>query len=83
MSKRLMEHREKHHLAQKGYVEIHMQRPFLNNKVGVWKILVVEIQTVSMCFDASSTHNFFLFFEKFRLLIFGGMSKFLKLIFFG
>jgi hypothetical protein len=43
----------------KGYAEIHIQRPFLDNKIGIGEILGMKIQTVCTCFDASSTHNFF------------------------
>ena len=46
----------------KGYVGIHIQRLFLENKIGIGEILGMKIQTVCTCFDAPFTHesSFFL-----------------------
>jgi hypothetical protein len=38
---------------------------------------------MSTCFSASSTYKIFLFKKKFKISIFGGVSKFFKLIVFG
>jgi hypothetical protein len=66
----------------KGYAEIHIQRPFFDIEKGIWKIIVLEIQTVCSCFGAPSTHGIFLY-KKTKISIFGGISKFLELIVFG
>jgi hypothetical protein len=42
-----------------GYAEIHIQMPLFNNKKAIQKIVVLEIQTVSTCFGASSTFKIF------------------------
>jgi hypothetical protein len=48
----------------KGYAEIHIERSFLDNKKGIWEIIVMKIQTVSTCLGVSFTHRFlFLFFK--------------------
>jgi hypothetical protein len=41
----------------RGYAEIHIQRPFLDNKKGIQKIVVLKIQMVRTCFGASSTYR--------------------------
>jgi hypothetical protein len=41
----------------KEYAEIHIQRPFLDNKIGIEEILGMKIQTIGTYFDASSTHG--------------------------
>jgi hypothetical protein len=41
----------------KGCAEIHIQRPFLDNKKGIGEIFEIKIEMVSTCFDASSTHG--------------------------
>jgi hypothetical protein len=51
-------------ICTKGYVEIYIQRPFLDNKKGIGKILVMKIQTIDTCFGVSSTNNLFLFLIK-------------------
>jgi hypothetical protein len=48
---------------KRGYAEIHIQRPFFDNKKGIERIVVLKIQTVRTCFGASSTYRI-LFFEK-------------------
>jgi hypothetical protein len=68
--------------STRGCAEIHIQRPFFDNRKGIQKKIVLKIQTESTCFGASSTYkNFFL--KKSKISIFGGISKFLKLIVFG
>jgi hypothetical protein len=47
----------------KGYVEIQIQRPFFDNKKGIWKILVVDIKMEGTCFGVPCLHRSF-FFEK-------------------
>jgi hypothetical protein len=49
--------------SAKGYTEIHIQRPFFENKNGIWKILGLKIQTVEICSSASSTHRNFYFWK--------------------
>jgi hypothetical protein len=39
------------------YAEIHQQRPFFDNKKDISKIIVLKIQTMSICIGASSTHR--------------------------
>jgi hypothetical protein len=52
------------------YAEIHIQRPFLDNKIGIGEILGMKIQTVYTCFGSpSTTHGSFLF-EKYQDLNF-------------
>jgi hypothetical protein len=62
----------------KGYVEIHIQRLFFDIEKGIWKILVLKIQTVCTCFGVPSTHGSF-FLKSTKISIFGGISKFLEL----
>jgi hypothetical protein len=50
-------------ICTKGYVEILIQRPFLDNKQGIWEIFVLKIQTSRTCFCASSIHGFFFFLK--------------------
>jgi hypothetical protein len=45
----------------KGYAEIHIQRPFFDNKNSIWKILGLKTQTVETCSNASSTRIDFYF----------------------
>jgi hypothetical protein len=49
--------------SARGCAEIHIQRPFFDNKKGIQKIVVLKIQMVRTCFGASSTYRIF-FFEK-------------------
>jgi hypothetical protein len=63
----------------KGYAEIHIKRPFFDIEKGIWKILRLKIQLVCSYFGAPSTHGSFVF-EKIKISIFGGISKFLELI---
>jgi hypothetical protein len=49
--------------SSRGYAEIHIQRPFFDNKKGIQKIAVLKIQMASRCFGASSIYKIF-FFEK-------------------
>jgi hypothetical protein len=41
--------------STRGYAEIHIQRPFFDNKRGIQKIVVLKIQMVRTSFGASST----------------------------
>jgi hypothetical protein len=43
----------------KEYIEIHIQRPFFDIEKCIWKILVLEIQTICTCFGDPSTHGSF------------------------
>jgi hypothetical protein len=47
--------------SSRGYAEIHLQRPFFDNKKGKEKIVVLKIQTVRTCFNASSTYKIIIF----------------------
>jgi hypothetical protein len=47
--------------STKGYAEIHIQRPFFDQKNSIWKILGLKIRTVETCSSASSTHRNFYF----------------------
>jgi hypothetical protein len=66
-----------------GYAEIHIQRPFFDIEKGIWKILVLKIQTVCTRFDVRSTHGSLFFLKRTKISIFGGIAKFLELIVFG
>jgi hypothetical protein len=41
----------------RGYAEIHIRRPFLDNKYSIWKNLGLKIQTVETCSSAPSTRR--------------------------
>jgi hypothetical protein len=47
--------------SARGYAEIHIQRPFFDNKKDIKKILGLKIQMVKTCYSASSTHTNFCF----------------------
>jgi hypothetical protein len=47
----------------KGYHEIHIQRPFFNNKNSIWKILGLKFQIVETCSSASSIRRNFYFWK--------------------
>jgi hypothetical protein len=65
----------------KGYAKIHS---FFDIEKGIWKILVLKIQTMCTCFGAPSTHGSFFFKKKkTKISIFGGISKFIELTIFG
>jgi hypothetical protein len=56
-------------ISTRGYAEIHIQRPFLDDKNSIWKILGLKIQTVKTCSSASSIHrNFGQFWAEFATL---------------
>jgi hypothetical protein len=57
--------------STKGYAEIHIQRPFFDNKNSIWKTFGLKIQTVETCSSASSTHWKFYFWKtlKSRFLV--------------
>jgi hypothetical protein len=63
--------------STRGYAEIHIQRPFFDNKNSIWKILGLKIQTVETCSNASSTCRNFYLKKNNKISIFGGISKFL------
>jgi hypothetical protein len=64
--------------STKAYAEIHIQRPFFDNKNNIWKILGLKIQTVETCSSASSTHWNFYFW---KLLKSWFLAEFLSFIF--
>jgi hypothetical protein len=45
----------------KGYAEIHIQRPFFDNKNSIWKILELKIQMMETFSSASSICRNFIF----------------------
>jgi hypothetical protein len=47
--------------SARGYAEIHIQRPFFENKKDIYKIIVLKIQMVNTYSSASSTHRNFYF----------------------
>jgi hypothetical protein len=70
-------------ISTRKYAEIHIQRPFFDNKKSIQKIVLLKFQMVRTCFSASSTYKIFFFEKKVKISIFGGISKFFKLIVFG
>jgi hypothetical protein len=52
--------------STRGYAEIHIQRPFFDNKNSIWKILGLKIQTMKTCSSASSIHRNFYFWNILR-----------------
>jgi hypothetical protein len=74
---------EKKIIFPRGYAKIHIRRPFFDNKKNIYKIIVLKIQKINTYSSTSSTHNFVLFLRITKISIFGGISKFLKLIVFG
>jgi hypothetical protein len=50
-------------ISVKGYAETHIQRPFFDNKISIWKILELKIWTVETCSSASSTRRNFYFWK--------------------
>jgi hypothetical protein len=75
MPTRRVEPWENHQFPQ-GYAEIHIQRPFFDNKNNIWKILGLKIQTVETCSSASSTCRNFYFWKNTKISFFGGIPKF-------
>jgi hypothetical protein len=65
------------------YVEIHQQRSFFDNRKDIPEIIVLKIQTVSTFFGAFAIYRILKIKIKIKISIFGGISKFLKLIVFG
>ena len=51
---------EKQNISYNGYAKIHQQRPFFDNRKDISKIVVLKIQTVSICIAACSTPNMLL-----------------------
>src|SRR5665811_1611976 len=62
--------------SARGYAEIHIQRPFFDNKNSICKILGLKIRTVKTCSSASSTRTNVFFLKNIKISIFGGISKF-------
>jgi hypothetical protein len=62
---------KKSSISTRGYAEIHIQRPFFDNKNSIWKILGLKTQTVETCSSASSIHRNFYFWKtlKSRFLV--------------
>ena len=58
-------------ISTKGYAEIHIQRPFFENKISIWKILGFKVQMVETCSSTSSTCRNFYFWKtpKSRFLV--------------
>jgi hypothetical protein len=52
-----MKNRKKLLFFTRGYVEIHIQRQFFDNKKRKQKIVVLKIQMAKTCFGASSTYG--------------------------
>jgi hypothetical protein len=48
-------------ISTRGYAEIHIQRPFFDNKNSICKILGLKIQMVETCSSASFTRTNFYF----------------------
>jgi hypothetical protein len=67
----------------KGYAEIHIQRPFLVNKIGIGEILGMKIQKVLHMLWCPFYTWKFLFIKNTKISIFGGILMFLELIVFG
>jgi hypothetical protein len=64
--------------SARGYAEIHIQRPFFDNKNSIWKILGLKIRTMKTCSSASTRANFYFwkilksrFLVEFQSFIFG------------
>jgi hypothetical protein len=47
--------------SAKGYAEIHIQRPFSDNKNSILKVLGLKIRMVETCSSASPTRRNFYF----------------------
>jgi hypothetical protein len=47
--------------SARGYAEIHIQRPFFDNKKDILKILGLEIQMLKACSSVSSKYTNFYF----------------------
>jgi hypothetical protein len=58
-------------ISTRGYAEIHIQRPFFDNKNTIWKVLGLKIQMVETCSCTSSIHRNFYFWKtlKSRFLV--------------
>jgi hypothetical protein len=57
--------------STRGYAEVHIRRPFFDNKNSIWNILGLKIQTVKTCSRASSISTNFYFWKilKSRFLV--------------
>jgi hypothetical protein len=70
---------ERKFIFHKSYVEIHIPRPFFDNRKDIWKIVVLKIQMMG-CALVPSFHMTIFFLNKIKISNFGGISKLLKLI---
>ena len=73
---RSVEHWEKNHFPQGGMLKFTYKGHFLTIKKDILKILGLKIQMLKTCSNTSSTHINFYFWKKFKISIFGGISKF-------
>jgi hypothetical protein len=53
-------------ISIRRYADIHIQRPFIDNKNSIWKILGLKIQIVEIYSSASSTRRNFYFWKKLK-----------------
>jgi hypothetical protein len=53
--------------SARGYAEIHIQRPFFDNKNSTWKILGLKIRILETCSNTSSTRRNFYFWKTLNL----------------
>jgi hypothetical protein len=61
--------------SAREYAEIHIQRPFFDNKNSIWKILGLKIRTLKTCSSAPSTRRNFYFWKILKSQFFGGISS--------
>jgi hypothetical protein len=74
--------------SAKGCAEIHIQRPFFDNKNNTWKILGLKIRTVETCSSAPSTRRILFFWKilksrflaEFQSFIFGQIWQILAVL---
>jgi hypothetical protein len=50
-------------MLKKEYIEIHIQWPCLDKKIGLHEILVMKIQIVGTCLGASFTNRIYFFLK--------------------
>jgi hypothetical protein len=64
-------------ISTRLYAEIHIQRPFFDNKNSIWKIIGLKIQMAETCSSASSTCRNFYFWKTLKsqfLVVFQSFS---------
>jgi hypothetical protein len=64
--------------SARGYAEIHIQRPFFDNKNSIWKFLGLKIQTKETCSSTPSTHRNIFFW---KILNYQFLAEFQSFIF--